>query len=403
MDNIRNSLLSNKSRWLILAAIFLVIFVTYMASPVITSYDSRWSVHTAVSIIEERNTDLDEYEEKIKEQQLYAIRIIDEHYYCLYPIGTSLIAIPFVYVYDKASSLAIKVIPSLEKYYTKADGQESQWWRLNTANVVGHYAIAEKFVAGILVAAAAVFIYLISRLYLARRYALLIVFIFAFCTPAWSTASRALWQHGPSMLMLSITLYLMLVARKNPRLIQYTSIPLAFSYVIRPTNSIPVVLFTIFVLIRYRQYFLKYILWAMPIAIPFVCFNCMVSHSLLPEYYLPQNTLYYNYTPMTLEYYEAMAGKLISPNRGLFVFSPILLFSIYGIALKIKRKQILLLDYFLIGVIFLHWLIISTIPMFGHQYGPRLFTDMIPYFVYFLIPTVVEFLRPDLPKTVNPA
>lgn len=52
--------------------------------------------------------------------------------------------------------------------------------------------------------------------FLNTRYSLLTVFIFAFCTSAWSTGSRALWQHGPSMLMLSAALYLILSAREKP-------------------------------------------------------------------------------------------------------------------------------------------------------------------------------------------
>jgi hypothetical protein len=30
--------------------------------------------------------------------------------------------------------------------------------------------------------------------------------LFAFCTPAWSTASRALWQHGGSTLLITVAL-----------------------------------------------------------------------------------------------------------------------------------------------------------------------------------------------------
>ncbi|MDD4972557.1 MAG: hypothetical protein PHT07_24260 [Paludibacter sp.] len=373
----------------ILAEIFLVVFIGQLLSPVITSFDSRWSIHTAVSIISEGNTNLDEYKSQIEEQKYYAIRIVDGHYYTMYPVGASTIAVPFVYAFDKTLSLTSTVIPSYRKY-TKLEKANTAWWQLNPDNVISHFGYVEKLVASVVVALNAVFIFLIASLFLKRRYSLLIVFIFAFCTSAWSTAGRALWQHGPSMLMLSIALYLILLANKRPGLVQYVSLPLAFAYVIRPTNIISVVLLTIFILVQYRSCFLKYIAWSLPIALPFIYFNFNVWHSFLPPYYLPSSTMSYNYTPLTPVFYETLVGNLISPNRGLFVFTPIFLFCLYGTFLKIKNKQIIKLDYFLIAIVFFHWITISTIPMWGDQFGPRLFTDMIPYFIYFLLPIMEQ-------------
>jgi hypothetical protein len=83
-----------------------------------------------------------------------------------------------------------------------------------------------------------------------------------------------------------------------------------------------------------------------------------------------------------------MAGALVSPGRGLFLFTPVLLLSLAGIVLKIKRKRFEKLDYFLIAIILLHWLAISSVKAWwgGDSYGPRLFSDMIPLFLYFMIP-----------------
>jgi len=57
---------------------------------------------------------------------------------------------------------------------------------------------------------------------------------------------------------------------------------------------------------------------------------------------------------------------------------------------KIRNKQSNTLDYFLLGIVFLHWVAISRYGHWwaGHSFGPRFFSDMIPYFIYFLIPVV---------------
>ncbi len=87
---------------------------------------------------------------------------------------------------------------------------------------------------------------------------------------------------------------------------------------------------------------------------------------------------------------QALLGNLISPARGLLVFSPVFLFSFYGLWLKLREVHSDMLDLFLVGIIVAHWLVISS---FGHwwagnSFGPRFFSDMTPYFVYFLIPVV---------------
>ena len=39
-----------------------VAFVAHVASPIRTSFDSRWAIHTAVSLVYRGDADLDEYE-----------------------------------------------------------------------------------------------------------------------------------------------------------------------------------------------------------------------------------------------------------------------------------------------------------------------------------------------------
>jgi len=46
---------------ILLALIFLVVFISHFVSRNVTSFDSAWSIHTAMSIIKEGNTNLDEY------------------------------------------------------------------------------------------------------------------------------------------------------------------------------------------------------------------------------------------------------------------------------------------------------------------------------------------------------
>jgi len=65
--------------------------------------------------------------------------------------------------------------------------------------------------------------------------------------------------------------------------------------------------------------------------------------------------------------------------------------------LKLRRSGELL-DCFLVGIVLLHWIAISSFPHWwgGHSFGYRLFSDMVPYLTYFLIPIISKI--PALPR-----
>lgn len=348
--------------------IFISIFSVHRNGSYNQSGDSRWSIPTALSLINEGNANLDEFSEIVQANSNECVNEFGGHLYTIFPIGVSIIALPFVFIFNSELIQQISMFPQQSRQI---------------------FASMEITISAFVIALAGVMVFLIARKHLNIRYSLLLVFVFAFCTSAWSTASRALWQHGPSMLMLLVSLYLTILAKNKQSVIQFVSIPLIFSYVIRPTNSVSIILLSIFVLMQYRRYSIKYLLWGLSVVIPFLIYNYNVYQFLLPPYYLPGRI------GSNPQFFEALAGNLISPGRGLFVFSPVLLLAIVGIILKVKGKQVEKLDLFLIGIIVLHWITISSFPLWtaGWSFGPRFFSDMIPYFIYFLIPVLAKISK----------
>jgi len=92
---------SSFQRRLLPIALFATVFAVHVASPVMTSWDSRWSIPTAVSIVREGNTDLDEYRSIVAAQDFYGIEQMDGHLRTFFPVGVSLLAVPFVAVADR--------------------------------------------------------------------------------------------------------------------------------------------------------------------------------------------------------------------------------------------------------------------------------------------------------------
>lgn len=358
--------------------VFLVVFMGHVASRNVQSFDSIWSVHTARSILLEGNTDLNEYTSQLEVEDYRDLLEIDGHFYTIFPVGPSIMAIPFVAASEVVFQFIVPSVPFLEEYIRGRSVDE-----LGEFNSVTVHKAVEVISASFIVALTAVFILLMGlRLLESIPWALVLVFIFSFCSPAISTASRGLWPHGPSMLMLALSMYLLIKAEDKHSLAAYASLPLAFAYVIRPTNAVPIFLFTVYVFIKFRKTFLRYLLWSLPVVVPFVIFNMLVYGFPISPYYMPDRLNAHVNMAISLP------GTLISPGRGLFLFSPVFLFSLLGIWMGVKKRK--LFDVILVVTLFIHWIIISSFKQWwgGHAFGPRYFCDVLPLLVYFLVPAI---------------
>ncbi len=371
------------------AGIFAVVFSTHFAVGVSTYSDPRWTVHTARSILQEGNTDLDEYLPKLEQDSFQGIEEVDGHYYQIFPIGAAVIAVPFVAVLDPLLPRLASSVPAVDRFI-----RSRTTWDLDTITVISVSLGVERLIASIVVACAAMAMFALARLRLRTRDALFIAFLFAFATPAWSVASRAMWQHGPSMLCLTLAMYGLLRSEERSRWAGVAGAALAFAYIIRPTNAIPIMVWTAFIALRRPRQLPIFIACAAPFALAFITYNALVYGSILAPYYLPQRV------GATGTLSEALIANLISPGRGLFIYSPIFVLSILGLSLRVWRRTFNAFDAAVVAIVFLHWFAVSSFPHWwgGHSYGPRFMSDMAPLLLYGLFPVFEGLSGLSTPK-----
>ena len=241
----------------------------------------------------------------------------------------------------------------------------------------------EKAIASVVGAATvAVFFWVILTQFDSVPVALSASLIFAFCTSMWSTATRALWQHGPLVLMLSIAMLLLARTRRRPDLVQYVGVPLALGYVMRPTASLPIAVISVYVLIYHRAWLARYLAGAALVAIPWLVYNLSIYHALLPDYYVGGAVA--QFSPQS-QLWDGLLGTLFSPSRGLFIYSPVLLFALSGFALALRdpAQRPLHIGYGVIVAVHTTIMAATAIWWAGHAFGPRYLTDVIPFLVYF--------------------
>ena len=87
---------------------------------------------------------------------------------------------------------------------------------------------------------------------------------------------------------------------------------------------------------------------------------------------------------------SSLAGELVSPARGLLVFSPIVVLAVVGVMINRRRRALDGLSVALIAVIAAHWLVVSGAYDWwgGYSYGPRYMSDMLPFLVVLALPAV---------------
>ena len=349
----------------------LLVFAVYVLSPVVTSFDSRWSIYLALSLVREGDLDLDEYAELVRQENNYAIRFYDGSIHSFYPYGTPLVAAPIVLLVDRVVAPAAGI-------------------DFGVSVMTRRPSVLEHWIASLVCAAAAGLMYFVAR---ARghgwRVAAGALLLFAFATPMWSTASRALWQHGPSALVLAGALLVAARAEagRGARWLWLLGPLLAFGLLIRPTGAIPTALFGLYVLARHPRQALPCGLGGLAVLVPSFLYNQATYHQWLHPYV---NEGRIGANPHVL---EAMAANLVSPARGLLVFSPVLVFAAVGVWQRLRAGRPDVLESLAVAAILLHWIAVA-LPFAnwwaGFSYGPRLFAETMPLFTLLLLPAMAR-------------
>lgn len=371
-------------------AIFAGVFLAHFVCPVIQVWvDTFWVIPTAHSLIHDGDVYLDEFEEFLEFHDAFGTDRVGEHYVNRYPIGTPLLAVPFVAVLDPLFVKLLELCPPLEEYIQSRAQQRKAKLDL----IVAHKGV-QLGIACVFMAFTTALLYLVARRELPPRYAGWLAFFFAFGTGALSTGSRALWQHGPTAMLLFVVLVLV-GDEENPGRARWAGIPLGFSFLVRPTNAFSILAFTAFVWFRRRESFGWFVAGMVPSGLGFLLYNHLVFGTALPYYYaLAGNETYFpgadapvvegaNDPP-----WLRVVSLFLSPSRGLLVYSPLFVLLPLGIRGRLRSPRDRPLALALLAAIGMLLLLLSRfVDWHGEAaFGSRYWVDMLPYLCWLMIP-----------------
>lgn len=348
--------------------IFISVMSIYYKSKIRYSTDSIWTIYTSLSLIKRHAVTLDAYAYLFSPND-YRIQKISNHFYEKYFIGSALISTPFVWAADKY--IEIKYSKPLEYFLQPS----THFW--------------ESVVASIIVSLSVLMFFYVCLQKTSFLISIIFMCIYAFATPAWSIASRALWTQGVSLLPIACSMALFQYGEKKTRILPYAAFPLMYSFIVRPLNCISIIILTVWMYKTYPKKFILFFCYELLTATLFILFNMIQFGKLLPPYF------YNQYMGLHPQFIEALLGNLISPGRGLFVYLPFTIAVVSGYIYLLIKKKLSGLEFSLGIIILFHWIAISTFGSSwwgGWGYGPRYFTEMSVYFVYLLL-SVVLFIQ----------
>lgn len=329
---------------------FIPLAVFTKGFPYCASGDTRGNEILALSILREGDFDYNEFCPSGDESELgYVFKWSDGKLVNICPVVTGLATVP---VFAVASVAGVDI--------------DSEVIRLNLLSMS---------------LVAAVSVVLMFHVLLRRGFktglSAFLAFLFAFGTLVWSVTSRGTWQHGPSILFLTAGMYFFF--GNSDRAAGISGFFFALTAVNRPVCGLIVLPFYLYVLFRRRGTLLSMILWSIPPLVFLAWYSLEYWGSLLS---LGQGQS----GKFTNDPWLGVPGLLLSPARGLLVFSPIFLVSaVYMVRDVFSKGGVVLYRYLVSG--FLATLVAYTVWerwYGGHCFGYRYLSEYIPVMILFL-------------------
>ncbi len=245
----------------------------------------------------------------------------------------------------------------------------------------------ELTLASLITAFAVVLFFLYCRARIPLSRSLVLTFLFAFGTSANSSASRGLWAHAPSLLLFLAAI--LVIGRLDTG--KWFAAALAgllsgTSFGVRPSALAVIGVLALPIAVRNWRWLFPYALGAVAGVAPVIAYHFAVYHSALSPYF--KMTMSAANAPQN---YAALWGLLFSPSRGLFVFSPFLLFAFLRFAPSTLKRRPLSMIEIALAILAVAWWYGTGKWVYwwaGGSFGPRILCDLLPCLLILMIPVV---------------
>ena len=243
------------------------------------------------------------------------------------------------------------------------------------------------FTSSLLVSIAVAIAFLIARQRLPVKPSLFLSAGLGLGTGLWSTASQTLWQHETATVGLVVAVFALVLLERQRRwtlaAVLGLSLGIATGARLQLAPAVAVILAGTFVALGARTAAVASACVAVTL-VPVLITNYLWFDTILgaaPILEMKHASVHHTSGSFALGV-EGFAGLLVSPNRGLFIYSPIALIALLGIpaALREGRRSV---AFWLCLAAAAQYTLYSlyTVWWGGHTYGPRYMLDVLPLMI----------------------
>lgn len=257
------------------------------------------------------------------------------------------------------------------------------WFGLKPVDVNGTYdpsreLLLSSILAALLTAGFAVVCFHFAYLILPLWWSFALAIGATFGSQIWSTASRVVEPDSWTVVLMLSALFLLVASELGKakfRPVLMASI-LSWCYFVHPASAIPIVVITLYIWLFQRRYFWYFTSAGGVWLVLLLVYSWHNFGQLLPNYFRAGRLGFQTF-------WEALAGNVISPSRGLLIYVPALV-SVAFLLVRYRKKireQRLVVSGAIVAMA--HLLMISGFEHWwaGHSYGPRYWTSVVPWFV----------------------
>jgi len=253
--------------------------------------------------------------------------------------------------------------------------------------------VMEKLTSSLLAALTSALMYLLLRRRSDPMIACLLTLAFALGTNTWVTSSQAMWQHGLAELLL-VGALILLTGRSGAWQALAAGAICGLIAGNRPPDALLAAALGLYGLSWAGH---RARIFAVAAAFPIglvLTYNLLATGKLAGGYALvaAKHPTFFRHDLLA-----GVAGLLFSPARGLFVFSPFLLFLAFGFGCVLRdrstRGLAILMTFAAIAQLMIY---AKTDWRAGFSWGPRYLTDLLPVLVWMLPPVVSSLGRMGL-------
>jgi hypothetical protein len=307
--------------------------------------DTRPTERVAASLVGEADFDLDEFPEV---EDPFA-RTVGGHRVSIYPVASAVLATPVFAV--------ARAMFAMDETGT---------------------ALAGKWAASVFTAAAAAVLFVVVGRRHPHDEAFWTAVVFALGTSMWST-SQALWQHPAAVLFICVALLFLSLAAQDPAWAGRAGLPLALAVAARHADVALVAVLAVAAAVRWPRQVPRLVAWGAPAVALVLAYQWWAFGSPLAHGFAGSGSRF------SEPWGRGHLGLLASPAKGLFVFTPVALAAMAGLAVAYRRGERWWAAA-LGSAALAHWALVGRWSEWhgGESWGPRMMTDAVPLLLVFL-------------------